>query len=89
VNIASAGNYDFVVRAASPNAGVTFHIEMNGVNVTGTQSIPNTGGIRNDVLAALPPTRPLAYTSVATILRILEQKHVLKHEPKRRRGVQR
>src|SRR5690348_8797807 len=35
------------------------------------------GGTVNDVLAALPPTRPLAYTSVATILRILEQKWVL------------
>jgi len=35
------------------------------------------GGTVNDVLGALPPTRPLAYTSVATILRILEQKGVL------------
>jgi predicted transcriptional regulator len=35
------------------------------------------GGTVNEVLAALPPTRPLAYTSVATILRILEQKGVL------------
>jgi predicted transcriptional regulator len=35
------------------------------------------GGTVNDVLGALPATRPLAYTSVATILRILEQKGVL------------
>src|SRR3954470_17459258 len=35
------------------------------------------GGTVNDVLGALPPSRPLAYTSVATILRILEQKGVL------------
>jgi predicted transcriptional regulator len=35
------------------------------------------GGTVNEVLAGLPPTRPLAYTSVATILRILEQKGVL------------
>jgi predicted transcriptional regulator len=35
------------------------------------------GGTVNDVLEALPPSRPLAYTSVATILRILEQKGVL------------
>jgi BlaI family transcriptional regulator, penicillinase repressor len=33
------------------------------------------GGTVNEVLGALP--RPLAYTSVATILRILEQKGVL------------
>jgi len=35
------------------------------------------GGTVNEVLAALPPERPLAYTSVSTILRILEQKGVL------------
>src|SRR5688572_544548 len=38
------------------------------------------GGSVNDVLAALPPERPLAYTSVSTILRILEQKGVLSSE---------
>jgi predicted transcriptional regulator len=30
-----------------------------------------------DVQAALPPERPLAYTSVSTVLRILEQKGVV------------
>ena len=34
-------------------------------------------GSVNDVLAALPPGRKLAYTSVSTILRILEQKEVV------------
>jgi predicted transcriptional regulator len=38
------------------------------------------GGTVNDVLAALPTERPLAYTSVSTILRILEQKGVLGSE---------
>ncbi len=38
------------------------------------------GGTVADVLAALPPERPLAYTSVSTILRILEQKGVLMTE---------
>jgi predicted transcriptional regulator len=38
------------------------------------------GGTVNDVLAALPRERPLAYTSVSTILRILEQKQVLGSE---------
>ena len=31
------------------------------------------GATVNEVLEALPPDRPLAYTSVSTILRILEQ----------------
>lgn len=35
------------------------------------------GGTVNDVLHALPPGRKLAYTSVSTILRILESKRVL------------
>lgn len=38
------------------------------------------GGTVNQVQEALPPSRPLAYTSVATILRILEQKGVLAAE---------
>jgi predicted transcriptional regulator len=35
-------------------------------------------GSVNDVMAFLPPERELAYTSVSTILRILEQKKILK-----------
>jgi predicted transcriptional regulator len=35
------------------------------------------GGTVSDVQARLPAERPLAYTSVATMLRILEQKGVL------------
>jgi predicted transcriptional regulator len=38
------------------------------------------GGTVADVMAHLPPERPLAYTSVSTILRILEQKEVLRSE---------
>src|SRR5262245_31166008 len=34
-------------------------------------------GSVNDVIAQLPPERDLAYTSVSTILRILEQKKVI------------
>ena len=38
------------------------------------------GGSVHDVLERLPPDRPLAYTSVSTILRILEQKGVVRSE---------
>jgi predicted transcriptional regulator len=34
-------------------------------------------GTVNEVLSALQPDRPLAYTSVSTILRVLEQKGVI------------
>jgi predicted transcriptional regulator len=34
----------------------------------------------NQILESLPPERPLAYTSVSTIVRILEQKHYVTSE---------
>lgn len=43
VNAGSAGSYMVSFRVASPGAGGTFHLEMNGVNVTGSVSIPATG----------------------------------------------
>jgi endoglucanase len=44
VNVSASGKYDFKVRVASINTGKTFHIEMNGTNVTGAIAVPNTGG---------------------------------------------
>ncbi len=43
VNVTAAGKYDFAVRVAATATGKSMHIEMNGVNVTGSISIPNTG----------------------------------------------
>jgi len=43
VNATAARNYTLDVRVASKGAGGTFHIEIDGVNVTGTMSGPNTG----------------------------------------------
>jgi hypothetical protein len=45
-NFASAGNYDFSARVANLGAGGSFHVNVDGVNVTGTLSIPNTGGFQ-------------------------------------------
>ncbi|PYR33347.1 MAG: hypothetical protein DMF93_25455 [Acidobacteria bacterium] len=44
VNVMKAGTYAIDVRVASSGAGGTFHIEVNGVNKTGTLTVPNTGG---------------------------------------------
>ena len=44
VNVATTGTYTIDVRLASPSAGGTFHIEVNGVNKTGAITVPNTGG---------------------------------------------
>jgi len=43
VDVTTAGTYAFRVRVASDEDGGTFHIESNGVDVTGSLAIPNTG----------------------------------------------
>jgi hypothetical protein len=43
VDVTTAGTYAFRVRVASDMDGGTFHIELNGVDVTGSLAIPNTG----------------------------------------------
>jgi PKD repeat protein len=43
VNVASAGSYTVTFRVAVPGQGGTFHLEMNGANVTGPMTVPSTG----------------------------------------------
>ena len=47
VNVATAGNYNIDVRAASMFAGGTFHIEFNGVDKTGLFTTVSTNGWQN------------------------------------------
>jgi hypothetical protein len=44
VNVTTADTYDMEFRIASSGGGGTFHLEIDGVNVTGPVSVPNTGG---------------------------------------------
>jgi len=44
VNVAAAGTYTLTARVSSNGGGGTFHFEANGTNVTGTLTVPNTGG---------------------------------------------
>jgi hypothetical protein len=44
VNVASNGKYDMEFRVAKDGTGGLFHVEMDGVNVTGSIAVPNTGG---------------------------------------------
>ncbi|MES2733494.1 MAG: carbohydrate-binding protein [Bacteroidota bacterium] len=44
VKVAAAGAYTFDARVSSPFTTGRFHIEMDGTNVTGALSVPNTGG---------------------------------------------
>jgi hypothetical protein len=42
VNVTSAGQYLAEFRVGNRDAGSTFHMEINGVNVTGTLAVPDT-----------------------------------------------
>jgi hypothetical protein len=44
VNVAAAGSYLLEARVASAGQGGTFHVEFGGANVTGSLTIPDTGG---------------------------------------------
>jgi glucose/arabinose dehydrogenase len=44
IDVAAAGTYVLEARVASPGAGGMFHVEANGINVTGPMTIPATGG---------------------------------------------
>lgn len=43
VDIHTAGVYALQVRIASPYTGKRLHIELDGVNISGTLNVPNTG----------------------------------------------
>lgn len=46
VNV-TAGTYKLEARVAAITAGKTFHVEINGVNLSGPITVPNTGGWQN------------------------------------------
>ncbi|MCR9253153.1 MAG: glycosyl hydrolase [bacterium] len=43
ITASQTGNYKFDFRVASPNGAGRFHIEIDGVNVSGEMVVPNTG----------------------------------------------
>src|SRR5262249_48013083 len=43
VNVGAAGTYTLDMRVSSNGSGGTFHVLVNGVNVTGAITVPNTG----------------------------------------------
>jgi hypothetical protein len=47
VNVGAAGSYMVTFRVASSGQGGSFHLEMNGTNVSGAMTVPNTGGWQN------------------------------------------
>ena len=43
INVEKAGLYDIDCYVAAQNGNGTFHLNVNGVNKTGTKNVPNTG----------------------------------------------
>ena len=44
INVRTAGNYNIEVRAATAQTDAAYRILIDGVDVTGRRSVPNTGG---------------------------------------------
>lgn len=44
INVSNTGKYDLDVRVATDGDDKLFHIEMDGVDITGPIKVPNTGG---------------------------------------------
>ncbi|HYC83621.1 MAG TPA: glycosyl hydrolase family 18 protein [Chryseosolibacter sp.] len=47
VNVTAAGTYSLQLRVAAISSGKSLHVEMNGVNISGAVSVPNTGAWQN------------------------------------------
>jgi len=44
ISVQTGARYDIELRAASAFADSAFHVEIDGVNITGSVAVPNTGG---------------------------------------------
>jgi endonuclease/exonuclease/phosphatase family metal-dependent hydrolase len=67
VMVTAAGSYDVAFRVASFGQGGSFHLEMNGANVTGEMTVPNTGGWQN----WQPVTRTVTLAAGTQIARLV------------------
>lgn len=54
VNVTATGVYDLNLRVAADGSGKTFHVEIDGVNITGAITVPNTGGWQTWETVSLP-----------------------------------
>ncbi len=58
VNISTAGAYGLLARVASRGGGGSFHVDVNGRNVTGAVVVPDTGGWQHWVTLRRAVTLP-------------------------------
>jgi beta-glucanase (GH16 family) len=55
VDAQRTGSYQVTAKVASNGAGGTFHLEIDGQNVSGTLSVPDTGGWQSWQSISMPP----------------------------------
>jgi hypothetical protein len=58
VDVAAAGTYTLAARVAANGQGGTFHVEVDGANITGPLTIPNTAGWQNWTTVSAPVSLP-------------------------------
>ena len=60
--------YTLEARVASGGAGGTFHVEVDNIDVSGTLTIPDTGGWQSWRTIAAPVTLPGGHRRVRVVL---------------------
>jgi hypothetical protein len=68
VNVTTTGTYNIAARVASNGNGGTFHLELDGTAVGGTQTIPNTNGWQT---YATLNTNDVSLTSGSHVMRLV------------------
>ncbi|MDR0540973.1 MAG: carbohydrate-binding protein [Dysgonamonadaceae bacterium] len=63
LNVPTTAAYKFEFRMASPNSNGAFHVEVDGVDKTGTIHVPQTGGLQTWTTFSTPATASINLTS--------------------------
>lgn len=67
VNV-TAGTYTLSARVSTATSGKTFHVELDGVNISGAIAVPNTGGWQNWQTVSVTTTALTAGTKVLRLV---------------------
>jgi hypothetical protein len=70
VNVATTGNYTLEARVSAWDSNGTFHVEFNGVNKTGTMTMPVYTGTRQTAAAWITKSKTVALTAGKQVMRI-------------------
>ncbi|ASZ12668.1 carbohydrate-binding protein [Chitinophaga pendula] len=70
VNVTAPGVYTVAVRVAAPGAGRSFHLELDGQNISGTVAVPSTGGFQ--AWQTVTVTTPALTTGVKVLRLVLD-----------------